>query len=101
MRKINTEKRKQREGGKGFSVATLDGYILLHAINPSQNVWRFYEMRFQRDLFGGYTTTICFGRISSPSGTKKELVFSSTEEQLIHAKNILKKRLSAKQRRQI
>ena len=87
-----------RREGNAKKRNAMQGYILLHAIDPPRNIWRFYEVHLGKDLFGLLTTTVFYGRISPHIGTKKELLFAREEDQYKHILRLLYKRLKAQKR---
>jgi predicted DNA-binding WGR domain protein len=57
--------------------------VILHRIDPTQNMARFYALDVQRDLFGGILLVRQWGRIGTHGRIAQEMF--STEAQAIAA----------------
>ena len=68
--------------------------VLLHRLDPSQNMRRFYRLDVQPDLFGFWMLVKEWGRIGRP-GKIQVVAFDKCEE----AHNALQKQSSLKQKK--
>lgn len=71
--------------------------IALKACNPTRNVFRFYRLSLEKDLFGAWVVTSCYGRMGSKGTIKRKSDPSYGRAKRIYDR-ILKKRLHAKAR---
>jgi len=71
--------------------------LLLKALNPPQNVNRWYSLRIGQDLFGEWILLTQWGR-NGFKGQSKEYVFSNEDLAQKKFQYILKKRLNAQKR---
>lgn len=72
-------------------------HIVLEAVDPACNRWRFYRIEAGRDLFGDYLVTLTYGRIGARGHTKTHLVPDmDAGKKLVRA--TLKRRQSAPRR---
>ena len=72
-------------------------FIYLKAQNSEKNIYRFYTIFMDKDLFGFTCIHTCYGRIGT-KGRLKSYAFDKTEQAETFLKKILKKRLSAYKR---
>lgn len=66
----------------------------LKAINPEKGIYRWYEIKCNRDLFGSWSLILSFGRISQ-KGKTKLMLFDSFAEMDKYLQKILRKRLTS------
>lgn len=71
--------------------------VSLKACNPKRNLFRFYTLSLDRDLFKDWVVTSCYGRIGC-RGTIRRKSYTSYKEAKGIYNRILKKRLNAKSR---
>lgn len=71
--------------------------VSLKACNPERNVFRFYTLSLDRDLFNKWMLTCCYGRIGC-KGTLKTYSLLSYDEGKRLYNRALKKRVNAKGR---
>lgn len=71
--------------------------LFLQARNPTRNICRFYNIALDRDLFGDWIVTCCYGRIGC-GGTIRHHAYLSYEAALGFFKKTLKKRQRARAR---
>lgn len=72
-------------------------YHYLQAINPSKNIFRWYEVRVAQDLWGKWSLMIGYGRMGGKGRTLHHS-FSSFDTMKESLQKILKKRLHAGRR---
>lgn len=66
----------------------------LRAIDPDKNIFRWYEIRPIRDLFGEWSLVLSYGRIRS-SGRTKTIYFRNWAYMNHYIQRVLKKRLTS------
>jgi predicted DNA-binding WGR domain protein len=71
--------------------------LFLQARNPQRNVYRFYNLAVNRNLFGDWIVTCCYGRIGC-AGTLKHHAYPSYEEAKAFFNHVLTKRNKAHKR---
>ena len=71
--------------------------IHLHAKYPPQNIYRWYSIRVDQNLFGEWCLSISYGRIGQ-RGQSKHYQWSDIAVLMTHIKGILRKRLNATNR---
>jgi predicted DNA-binding WGR domain protein len=71
--------------------------IQLQAKHPPKNIFRWYSLRVDQNLFGEWSLSISYGRIGR-RGQTKQYHWSELAGLMIHIKAILRKRLNATQR---
>jgi predicted DNA-binding WGR domain protein len=68
------------------------------AHNPDANISRWYNVRYGKDLFGGWYVLSSWGRKGHKGGQMKEYVCSSPQDAYKKSISICKKRLNARSR---
>ncbi|MDP3936206.1 MAG: WGR domain-containing protein [Alphaproteobacteria bacterium] len=71
--------------------------IRLHAKHPQKNIFRWYSLRVDQNLFGEWCLSISYGRIGQ-RGQSKQYQWSELALLMIQIKAILRKRLNATNR---
>jgi predicted DNA-binding WGR domain protein len=71
--------------------------IHLHAKHPPQNIYRWYTIRVDKNLFGEWCLSLSYGRIGH-RGQLKLSFWSDVTLLFRHLKTILRKRLNATHR---
>jgi len=69
-------------------------WACLKAQNPPKNIYRFYNIFMDKDLFGFICIHTCYGRIGT-KGRLKSYAFDKTEQAENFLNHILKKRLNS------
>lgn len=54
--------------------------VLLHRIDPAQNMRRFYALSIEPTLFGEFAIVTRWGRVGSPRGQMRSQSFGSAED---------------------
>lgn len=71
--------------------------IRLHAKHPPKNIFRWYSLRVDQNLFGEWCLSISYGRIGQ-RGHSKQYRWSELAVLMTQIKSILRKRLNAANR---
>jgi predicted DNA-binding WGR domain protein len=71
--------------------------IRLHAKHPPKNIFRWYSLRVDQNLFGEWCLSISYGRIGQ-RGQSKHYRWSELALLMTQIKSILRKRLNATNR---
>lgn len=71
--------------------------IRLHAKYPPKNIYRWYNLRVDQNLFGEWWLSISYGRIGQ-RGQSKHYRWSDVTLLMAQIKSILRKRLNATKR---
>lgn len=71
--------------------------ILLQAKHPAKNIYRWYTLRVDQNLFGEWCLFISYGRIGQ-RGQSKQSQWSELAVLMAQMKSILRKRLTATNR---
>jgi predicted DNA-binding WGR domain protein len=72
-------------------------HIQLHAKYPPKNIYRWYSLRVDQNLFGEWCLSISYGRIGQ-RGQSKQYQWSELALLMTQIKVILRKRLNATNR---
>ena len=71
--------------------------IRLQAKHPPKNIYRWYTIRVDKNLFGDWCLSLSYGRIGH-RGHSKQYQWPELAVLVTHIKSILRKRLNATQR---
>jgi predicted DNA-binding WGR domain protein len=71
--------------------------VRLQAKHPPKNIFRWYSLRVDQNLFGEWCLSISYGRIGQ-RGQSKHYQWSELAVLMTHIKGILRKRLNATNR---